>query len=408
MSLLDELRREEVWQDFRQYKMEHNQLSKRELRQLDVFIEQKDYLSKAETFSFGYPVRKTITKLGSDKKRTVYVYSNEETWILKLLAYLLYKYDDKITDNCYSFRRNMTAKVAFDHIRKIKDLDERWVLKTDIHDYFNSIDVEMLLEVLEKVIDDDERLLAFLSQLLRQDRCYLSGELIEEKRGAMAGVPLASFFANIYLMSLDKMFAERGIPYFRYSDDIIIFFDCEEDLKKGYQLLIDHIGEKKLTLNEKKTEIVRPHELWSFLGFCYREGQIDLAAATIEKMKGKIRRKARSLYRYKSRKDADFDKVARIMIRSFDLKFYDLTGNNDFTWTRFYFPVLTATKGLREIDEYLIRYLRYLSSGRQYKGNYRITYEHLKELGYTSLVNEFYRWRRDNRKLDEENADAYS
>ena len=97
-----------------------------------------------------------------------------------------------------------------------------------------------------------------------------------------------------------------------------------------------------------------------------------------------------------------------VMIRSFDLKFYDLTGNNDFTWTRFYFPVLTSSEGLREIDEYLVRYLRYLYSGRQYKGNYKITYEHLKELGYTSLVNEFYRWRNDNRKLDEENADAYS
>ncbi len=408
MSLLDELRREEVWQDLRADKKEHNQLSKRELKELDLFIEEKKYLSLAETFSFDYPVRKTITKLGSDKKRTVYVYSAEETWILKLLAYLLYKYDDKITDNCYSFRRNMTAKVAFDNIRKISGLDERWVLKTDIHDYFNSIDVEQLLAVLKEVIDDDPQLLSFLTELLRQDKCWLNGELIEEKRGAMAGVPLASFFANVYLMSLDKLFADRGIPYFRYSDDIIIFLESEEELKEGYQLLIDHIGKKKLTLNEKKTETVRPHEPWSFLGFCYRDGKIDLAKATVEKMKGKIRRKARSLYRYRARKDADFDKVARIMIRSFDLKFYDLTGNNDFTWTRFYFPVLTTSEGLREIDEYLVRYLRYLYSGRQYKGNYKVTYEHLKELGYTSLVNEFYRWRRDNRKLDEENADAYS
>ena len=39
----------------------------------------------------------------------------------------------------------------------------------------------------------------------------------------MAGVPLASFFANVYLGELDRIFEKKGIPYLRYSDDIIIF-----------------------------------------------------------------------------------------------------------------------------------------------------------------------------------------
>lgn len=87
------------------------------------------------------------------------------------------------------------------------------------------------------------------------------------------------------------------------------------------------------------------------------------------------------------------------MIRSFDQKFYDLAGKNAFSWIRFYFPVLTTGTGLHRIDTCMQQYLRYLYSGRHYKGNYRISYESLKKLGYTPLVAEYYRWQEENRKL---------
>ena len=55
------------------------------------------------------------------------------------------------------------------------------------------------------------------------------------------------------------------------------------------------------------------------------------------------------------------------------------------------FPVITQADGLREIDNYLQRYIRYLSTGRHTKANYRIRYADLKALGYRSLVHEYYR-----------------
>ena len=87
------------------------------------------------------------------------------------------------------------------------------------------------------------------------------------------------------------------------------------------------------------------------------------------------------------------------MINSFDRKFYDLSGTNDFTWTRFYFPVITTTEGLKEIDGYMQKYLRYLYSGRHYKGNYKVSYEELKKLGYTPLTAEYYKWKKENDML---------
>lgn len=40
---------------------------------------------------------------------------------------------------------------------------------------------------------------------------------------------------------------------------------------------------------------------------------------------------------------------------------------------------------------YLLQYIRYLYSGRHYKGNYLVTYEDIKALGYRSHVNEYYK-----------------
>ena len=398
--ILEELKDKEKWNEFREYKISHNQLSKKEIKELDTYIDEERYLPVCKDMSFSIPQKIIITKLNSSKKRTVYSFNNDETWVLKLMTYLLYRYDDILSDNCYSFRRSTTAKNAFDRIMKIDNLDEKYVLKLDIHDYFNSIDVDSLMRILDEKIDDKE-LLKFFDELLHVDKCIYNDEIIEEKRGAMAGVPLASFFANVYLDSLDRLFENRD--YFRYSDDLIVFCDSGEEANLCFEKIKNHIENKGLLLNEEKTTIFKPHESWNFLGFKYHEGRIDLSDVTVNKMKGKIRRKARNLCRKKDRNSYSYDKVATIMIRYFDNVFYDFSGNNDFTWSRFYFPVVNTTDGLHKIDEYMQMYLRYLYSGRHYKGNYAISYEHLSKLGYTSLVGEYYHWKQENILLDKQN-----
>ncbi len=397
-DILKQLSSSSIWEEFYQYKVEKRQLNKVETKELRLFIDEKRYLEICKDLHFSYPVKKQIAKIDSKKKRTVYSYTRDETWVLKLLAYLLYEYDHKLSDNCYSFRRNINASHAFERIRKIKDLGDRYALKLDIHDYFNSIDVDQLLKILEDIIEEKD-LYGFFRYLLKQDKCYFNDELIEEKRGAMAGVPLASFFANFYLIDLDRYFDDHNIPYFRYSDDMIIFFEDKKQLDKNFIFIKEFLKQKNLQLNMNKYHVSGPGTPWDFLGFSYHEGHIDLSEATIMKMKGKIRRKARKLYIRRKRNDLSFEKAARSMISSFDHKFYDFKGDNDFTWIRFYFPLINCTDGLHEIDKYMVMYLRYLNSGRHNKGNYKVAYEELRKLGYTPLVAEYYRWKKENHEL---------
>ena len=210
----------------------------------------------------------------------------------------------------------------------------------------------------------------------------------------MAGVPLSAFSANVYLTSLDRLFDGMGVPYFRYSDDILIFAPNAESLEEYRHILTDHLAEKGLLLNPDKVTVTGPGEPWEFLGFKYADGRFDLSDAAVKKMKDKMRRKCRALYRWRTRKDVDFDRAAKVVIRIFNRKFYDDGEERDFNWSRWFFPVLTTDRGLRELDRYFAECLRYIKSGRHYKGNYSVTYEKLKSLGYRSLVNEYYKFKK--------------
>ena len=399
-KFITEIESEAAWKEFREYKSCHGHMSNRDMAVLDEFISEKGYLRVTESIKkaltgtgtgLSLPQKKVLNKSGTRKKRTVYCFEQDETWVLRLILFLLYRYNSAISPACYSFRVDYTAKKAISAIRRIPALDSRYVLKLDIHDYFNSIPPEKLAGVLRGVISDDEELLTFLIRVISSGRARQGEETVSEPMGAMAGVPLSAFFADIYLSDMDEAFLSRGIPYFRYSDDIIVFTETEEERNEAKNLITAFLTEKGLELNPEKTALSDPGAPWEFLGFRYQNGDIDLSDVTVQKIKAKIRRKAKALYRWRCRKNADFRHTAGVMIRVFNRKFYDFDGLNEFTWSRWFFPCITVPDGLYEIDAYMVEYLRYLNSGRHYKGNYRITYDELKELGYHSLVHEYYK-----------------
>ena len=399
MGILDEISDREVWKYFLEDKTDRGLLSKREIREISIFVEEERYVPLADELRsfcrgrFPVPEKKEINKKGTGKKRTVYCFDRDMTMMLKLIGYLLYRYDSRIDPRCYSFRRSLSAKNAVRDIVSIKGISDMWFYKTDVHDYFNAIPPERLASVLDSIVDDDPALLAFLKGLILQNECRRGDEIITEKRGAMAGVPLSSFFADIYLKELDAKFRDTGIEYFRYSDDIIIFAPTEDMMLGGKAIIESTLQRAGLEVNPEKESSGSPGEPWEFLGFRYENGQIRLSVVSLSKIKAKIRRKARSLYRWRKRKEVDFEKTAGKMIRIFNGKFYDDSGENGFTWSRWFFPVITDPTDLREIDRYLIENIRYLRFGRHYKGNYKVTYEDIKALGFRSLYSEYYRFR---------------
>lgn len=393
-SIIDLLSEQQTWEEFLTYRLLKGRFTWYEFDEADTFVSEEQYLDVVWRLQGGgrlsVPTRHLVNKMGSGKKRVVYSFPPQEMIVMKAMAYLLYRYDSQLASNCYSFRRGLTAHDAVrDIVRAIGDRP-MWGYKLDIHDYFNSISIPLLLPVLSEVLADDPPLYRFFSELLTDGRALYGGETISEEHGVMAGTPTSPFLANIYLREVDHYFADAGVVYARYSDDIILFAPDKAALNHYIDVLATFLKKYGLEVNPEKVKTYRPDEAFDFLGFKCRGHSIDIADATRRKMKEKIRRKSHAMQRWSSKKGVETEKAMKSFIRHFNRKFFESDDPSTLTWSRWFFPMINQTEGLREIDRYLQYSLRYLGTGRHNKANYRIRYSDLKELGYRSLVHEFY------------------
>lgn len=397
-SIISQLDDQAVWEEFLAHRLMKGRFTWPMFSDADDYVADEGYLPVARAFirgeGPGIPERKLINKMGTGKKRTVYCYSPEETRVLKLIAYLLYRYDDRFAPNCYAFRRGVKASDAIFRIRKALRGRKMWAYKLDIHDYFNSISIPILLPKLRELFSDDPQLYAFFERMLTDGRALADGEVVRENRGVMAGTPTSPFLADVYLMDVDRHFADAGVVYARYSDDIILFAPDRETLEAHKAVLLGYLEEYRLEVNPEKEHLYSPDEPFEFLGFRCHGNAIDISGAVRTKMKGKIRRAARSLQRWRAAKGVDAEQAMKALIRKFNAKFFEGDDPDSLSWSRWFFPVINRTEGLKEIDLYLQQYIRYLSTGRHTRTNYRVRYKDLKALGYRSLVHEFYLYKR--------------
>ncbi|MBO6081408.1 MAG: group II intron reverse transcriptase domain-containing protein [Bacteroidales bacterium] len=397
-SIISQLDDQAVWEGFLAHRLMKGRFTWPMFSDADDYVADEGYLPVARAFirgeGPGIPERKRINKMGTGKKRTVYCFSPEETRVLKLIAYLLYRYDDRFAPNCYAFRRGVKASDAIFRIRKMLHGRKMWAYKLDIHDYFNSISIPILLPKLKELFSDDPQLYAFFERMLTDGRAIADGEVVRENRGVMAGTPTSPFLADVYLMDVDRYFFDAGVVYARYSDDIILFAPDRESLEKHKAVLLDFLKEYELEVNPDKERIYSPDEPFEYLGFRCHGNAIDISEAVRTKMKGKIRRAARSMLRWRAAKGLGEEQAMKGLIRKFNAKFFEGENPELLSWSRWFFPVINRTEGLKEIDGYLQQYLRYLSTGRHTKTNYRVRYKDLKALGYRSLVHEYYLYKR--------------
>ena len=399
MSLLDQLSDRNSWEKLYDYKCSLA-VPGDFAKQLRRFIDAGAYLPVCEEIASGRPFplprMSVISKQSTQKKRTVFTYPDAENMVLKLLTYLLLRrYDGLFEDSLYSFRPGRNAKDAIRMLRSVPGIGEMYSYKADVSDYFNSIPVEKLLPMLKDALADDPELYAFLAGLLEEPCVIHEGEMVQVRKGIMAGTPLSSFYANLYLSDMDRLFAEKGVLYSRYSDDIIVFADSHVEAEEYRGTVLSCLKAKGLGLNPDKETFSAPEDGFVYLGFSYRQGIVDIAPASVIKLKHKMRRKARALMRWGMRNGIEPEKTAKAFIRIFNRKLMESSPDSDLTWSYWFFPSLNTDRSLREMDHYAQECVRYLISGRRTKARFNIRYEDMKKLGYKSLVHEYYRFGED-------------
>ena len=394
-SIITQLTRQDVWEEFLAYRLLKGRFNWHEFKEADSFVEREDYLPLAQKIvqgaGLGIPQKKIINKMGTGKKRVVYSFAPDEMVILKLIAFKLYDYDAYFAPNCYAFRRGIKASDAIYSIRRAIGGRKMWAYKLDIHDYFNSISIDILLPMLADMMADDLPLYRFFEKMLTDNKAGYNGETILESHGVMAGTPTAPFLADVYLKEVDQYFHDAHVIYARYSDDIILFAPDRETLEAYKSKMAEFLRKYRLEINPDKEKIYSPDEAYEFLGFKCHGRDIDISEATKKKMKGKIRRATKSMMRWRIRNHMEPEKAMKGLINHFNRVFFENDDTETLTWSRWFFPVINQTDGLREIDHYLQQNIRYLSTGKHNKNNYKTDYARLKQLGYRSLVNEYYK-----------------
>lgn len=381
-------------------------IDKSEREDLRKYVEEKEYENIVNEVkvnrNLSLPQVLELNKNGVDKKRIVFTFSREENYFLKMVAYLLKEYDYLFYGNLYSFRNNTGVKRAIDRIRKRVNFKTTYSYKVDIHDYFNSINTNDLLKIINIKIPEEKWLYEFFSNLFKNPYALKDEKKIEIKKGIMAGTPTAGFLANLYLLDMDKWFWDKKIVYVRYSDDIIVFSDKAELIDSYESKIKEYLSIKQLAINPRKEIKTTRGEKVEFLGFEFSGKEINISDMAEKKIKGKIKRKARALYRWKIKKSANNERAVRAYIRYLNNKFYHNYIKGEITWCRWYFPLITIDDKLKVIDEYAISNIRYLCTGKYCKKNYNLRYYDIKKMGYNSLVNSFWKYKSGKYYIDDE------
>lgn len=178
-------------------------------------------------------------------------------------------FDKTFIHDSYANRKGkgpLKAIERFDEFkRKVSKNNTRpcFTLKADVKHYFETVDHEILVSILEKRVPD-KRALWLIKTILANHKTA------EKGKGMPLGNLTSQFFANVYLNELDQ-YAKHELKarhYIRYVDDIAIL----DASKKRLETYKEKIGtfltkELKIFLHPDKTRILRLDEGIDFLGF---------------------------------------------------------------------------------------------------------------------------------------------
>lgn len=165
----------------------------------------------------------------------------------------------------YGFRPKRSAQDALRSIRKWVTYGYSRVIDADIAAYFDTVDHDLLLQLVQRRVRD-KWVLRLIRRWLRcrifeQDKTFLS------EKGTPQGGVLSPLLANIYLHPLDKYWAQRHpeTKLVRYCDDFVVLIRRREP-EPYLRSLQGILGKLKLGLSSEKTRIVAADEGFDFLG----------------------------------------------------------------------------------------------------------------------------------------------
>ena len=206
--------------------------------------------------SFGIP------KGTSGEVRTLHIPSIRDRVIERAVVNAIAHRADLTMPPCsFTYRTGIGTDDAVDHLARLRDTGYRYVLRTDIEDYFPNLNIEDALAALSPIAGCP-RTIDLIRLIARPRRAR--GERRTRNRGIAQGSCLSPLLANLALTDVDRAMGDAGYGYARFADDIVICSPHEPDLLEALELLDTLLTPRRLRLNQEKTAMISFDE-----GFCY-------------------------------------------------------------------------------------------------------------------------------------------
>lgn len=181
----------------------------------------------------------------------------------------------------YGYRPGKSALDAVKQVRQ-RCWKNDWVLDLDIKGFFDNLDHDIMMELLERHTDS-KWVLLYTKRWLTAPVQIEEGVLEERNKGTPQGGVISPILANLYLHhAFDEWMRENvpTVPFVRYADDIIVHCRSEKQANWLREEITKQLAKYKLQLHPKKTKVVYckdderkgkyPETKFDFLGFEFR------------------------------------------------------------------------------------------------------------------------------------------
>jgi group II intron reverse transcriptase/maturase len=197
-------------------------------------------------------------------------------------------YKAEFTESSYGYQPGRGAHQAIQALHN--ELQFGWygyVVEADIKGFFDHIDHEWLIKMLELKINDNP-FIRLIKKWLKAGILETDGQVKHPATGTPQGGIVSPVLANIYLhYVLDLWFEKvvkpkcKGAVYLcRYADDFVCLFQYQQEADKFYEALPHRMGKFGLELSAEKTRILKfskfrmeEKQRFDFLGFEFSWGK---------------------------------------------------------------------------------------------------------------------------------------
>ena len=246
----------------------------------------------------------------------------------------------------FGFRPKRSAGQAVQQVKKAL-VRGWWVVDVDIQRFFDTINQDRLLTLVQRRISD-RRIVKLIRQWLKVGMIE-QGQWHPTEMGTPQGGVISPLLANIYLHELDQYWTDNHAcvgSLVRYADDMVLICRSKTKAEQALGIIGRVLEGLQLTLHPTKTRLVATErEGFDFLGFHFHKWKSRTSGKLVPYMwpgvqaMKTIRRRIRQLTQRSGQRLSLAEIVTRLnpVIRG---------------W-RNYFRIGNATKKLQDLDRYV-------------------------------------------------------